>query len=159
MSNLITQEQVREALKKDSPKEEEPKPTVKKRPWKFYGYFALFLLVLFAFAYGYCNYTIADGGYSGYVRMIHRVGPIRTWEGELDKRKLGGSYNKEDIFEFSVQNDEVAKKVQTAEESGEWVTVHYKEYLISLPWRGKTKIIVYDVTHAEKQPEKPLISP
>ncbi len=101
--------------------------------------------------YGYFNYTYGEGGYSGYVRMIHRVGGIKTWEGELDKRKMGGSYHSEDIFEFSVQDAIVAKKIQEAEQTGEWVTVHYKQYLSTLPWRGKTVFIVYDVTATGKK--------
>lgn len=125
--------------------------TIKKRAWKAYFYLLIGLGVLLGISYEYCNYTYGEGGYSGYVRMIHRVGAIKTWEGELDKRKMGGSFHEEDIFKFSVQNDAVAKKVEEAEQSSEWVTVHYKEYLTTLPWRGKTHFIVYDVTRTGKK--------
>lgn len=127
--------------------------TRRKRPWKAYGIVLALAASIAGGIYGYCNYVYGEGGYSGYVRMIHRVGAVKTWEGELDKRKLGGSYHKEDIFEFSVQDDAVAKKVQDAEQSGEWVTVHYKQFLVTLPWRGKTAYIVHDVTKTGGTPK------
>ena len=138
------------------PIESEKVAIVKRRPWKLYGVLLFLAATISLSAYGYCNYTYGDGGYSGYVRMFHRVGAIKTWEGELDKRKLGGSYNAADIFEFSVANDAVAQKVQDAEQSGEWVTVHYKQYLVTLPWRGKTPFIVYNVTHKDKPQDESL---
>lgn len=125
------------------------------RPWKLYGILLLIAGALAGIAYGYCNYVYGEGGYSGYVRMIHRVGAVKTWEGELDKRKLGGAYDEKDIFNFSIQDDTVAKKVEEAEQSGQWVTVHYKQYLVTLPWRGKTPFIVNDVTHTDAQ-AKPM---
>lgn len=127
--------------------------TRKRRSLKGY---VVIVALLFAFAagtYGYCNYVYSRGGYSGYIRKISKKGFVKTWEGELDKRKMGGAYHTQDIFVFSVMDDTVAEKIRASEESGEWVTIHYRQYLVTLPWRGKTTYIVYDVTHSKKVAE------
>lgn len=118
---------------------------------KMYFYALLVVAIIGASVYGYCNYVYSKGGYSGYIRKVSTKGFIKTWEGELDKRKMGGTYSEQDIFRFSVQDETVAKRIQDAEQSGEWVTIHYKQYLVTLPWRGKTPYIIHDVTHAAKK--------
>lgn len=128
--------------------------TIKKtKPYRLYLSVIAFFLIVGIAIYAYCNYVYGEGGYSGYVRLIHKVGYVKTWEGELDKRKLGGSFNEKDIFYFSVVDENVAHKIEQYEQSGDWVTVHYKEYLTTLFWSRKTTFAVYDVTSSGKEVE------
>jgi len=101
--------------------------------------------------YASLKITYSNGGRSGYIRKFSEKGFVfKTFEGELDKRIQGGTYDQRDIFEFSVADKNVANKIIEAEKTGKWVTIHYKEHLYPVFWRGETPYIVNDVSVSEK---------
>lgn len=103
---------------------------------------------------GGLNIEYSNGSRSGVVQKISKKGFFwKTWEGELN---LGYNTYTNDgdskvlvpaIFEFSVSSDEVAKKLQMAEESGHRVTVEYKQYLLMGYNKGGTG---YDITRVKQ---------
>ena len=126
--------------------------TVRKRPWKLYFYGVVFLSVVIGAAVFLMNYVYADGNYSGFIRTFQHTGLYKTWEGELDKRVMGGTWHEEDIFKFSVTDPFVIQELEGAEQNREWVTVHWNHYLFTRPWIGKTPFIADKVTRTGKQP-------
>lgn len=105
---------------------------------------AFFVWFLFIW---YANYS--DGSRTGYITKISRKGVIfKTWEGEMNFGFFGFGQNtkvSENIWYFSVQNDEVAQEVQKASETGEKVTIFYKQKYKKLFFRGDTEYFVYRV--------------
>lgn len=100
---------------------------------------ALFILVVLlglAFYWFYYN-VYSDGQRNGTLVKFSRKGDIfKTYEGQIllpgsSPNKAGFNNN---YFYFSVDNDSVANILMNAE--GKDVTVHYKQYRKSLPWRG-----------------------
>ena len=74
---------------------------------------------------------------------------FKTWEGQLN---LGAYTNEGEgapttIWEFSVpsSNDQVLEDINTSIDNGKRVKLHYKEKLMTLPWRGDTKYLIYKV--------------
>jgi hypothetical protein len=67
----------------------------------------------------------------------------KTYEGKIIqsgiKSKQVGSVQSNE-FEFSVSDDEVAKKMMA--NSGKSFEVHYREYKATLPWRGFSVYVV-----------------
>lgn len=130
-----------------------PTKTTKSRlSWKFYCYSILVVAIIIGVSILLCNYVYADGNYSGFIRTFQHTGLYKTWEGELDKRVMGGTWHEEDIFKFSVVDDNVRKELEESEQNREWVTVHWNHYLFTQPWRGKTSYIADKVTRTGKQP-------
>lgn len=95
----------------------------------------------------YANYS--DGSRTGYITKLSHKGVIfKTWEGEMNFGFFGLGQNtkvSENIWYFSVLNDEVAKQVQQASESGQKVTVFYKQKYRKIFFRGDTEYLVYRV--------------
>lgn len=98
----------------------------------------------------YTNFTYSKGYRNGTVVKISDKGMMfKTWEGQLNI----GAYTNEDggapstIWEFSVpgSNEQVLQDINTAIDNGKRVKLHYKEKLVTLPWRGDTKYLIYKV--------------
>lgn len=69
-------------------------------------------------------FTYSDGDRIGFVHKLSRKGWVcRTWEGELAMTPVPGAAPQ--IFEFTVRDEEVVKRIQAAE--GKRVSLHYKE--------------------------------
>jgi hypothetical protein len=97
---------------------------------------ALWTLVTLAFSY-------SEGDRVGYVQKFSRKGWIcRTWEGELAMTPVPGAVPQ--IFEFTVPDPELAKRVAEAE--GKKVALHYKEKR-GIPSKcfGDTRYFITDV--------------
>jgi hypothetical protein len=104
------------------------------------------LAVVFA-AYALFGYDYSEGSRSGYIRKFSRKGVIfKTYEGEIDKRLAGGSYDERDIFQFSVRDPKVAARIEQAEKTGKWVTLKYHQKIMRMPTRGDTEFFIEDVT-------------
>jgi hypothetical protein len=70
------------------------------------------------------TFTYSAGDRIGYVQKFSRKGWIcRTWEGELAMTPVPGA--QPEIFEFTVPDSEVAKRIAEAE--GKKVALHYRE--------------------------------
>jgi hypothetical protein len=100
------------------------------------GLVALWTTITLTFSY-------SDGDRIGYVQKFSHKGWIcRTWEGELAMSPVPGSTPQ--IFEFTVRDESVAKRLAAAE--GKKVALHYKEKRgIPSSCFGDTRYFIADV--------------
>lgn len=103
------------------------------------------LAALAGFLYFKFWWVFSDGTKTGELNSLTYTGYVfKTYEGEIiltgygNKNASGQVQSKN--FKFSVQDPEVAEQLKSM--TGMKVTVHYKEYKGSLPWRGYEKAIV-----------------
>ena len=98
----------------------------------------------------YANFTFSEGSRNGTVIKLSSKGMMfKTYEGQLNV----GAYIREGngapttIWEFSVPegNQEVLEQINEAIDKGRRVKLHYKEKLMTLPWRGDTKYLIFKV--------------
>ena len=110
--------------------------------------FALVMFIAFIAFILLANYS--DGSRTGYVTKISRKGYIfKTFEGELNFGFFGGATGTnrpvDNVWIFSVSDGYVADQVRKASESGQKVTLFYKEIYVKIFFIGETKYIVYKV--------------
>jgi hypothetical protein len=108
---------------------------------------ALAVFIFFKFCFVY-----AEGVNEGDINYFQKEGFIfKTYEGKmiqtgLKNSKVQGSIQSNE-FKFSVVNERVARQLD--EESNTGVKLHWKRYLGTLPWRGKSQFIVDSVYTAK----------
>ena len=115
---------------------------------KFVQWFTIvLLLVLLLFGYWKYYYTYSDGLQGGKMQKISKKGNLfKTWEGYLlislstDNSNLS-IMTKE--FPFSVTTDSIAHVLENYE--GKRVKVRYRQKNGTLPWRGDSEYLVYEV--------------
>ena len=103
--------------------------------------------VLAAAAYFRFFFVFGEGVKSGELNYVVYKGVLfKTYEGKLIQsgfrgsgKGSGGAAVESYIFDFSVENEEVANELMRC--SGKTVELHYKEYLGTLPWRGMQKYV------------------
>lgn len=112
------------------------------------------LAALAGFLYFKFWWVFSDGTKTGELNSLTYTGYLfKTYEGEMiltgygTKNSAGTVQSK--TFKFSVKDKDVAH--QLTEMTGLRVTVHYKEYKGTLPWRGYEKAIV------DRVDEEPVI--
>jgi hypothetical protein len=121
---------------------------------KFLGILAaVVILGLLIFIWARYYLVFGDGVKAGTLNYVVRKGYVfKTWEGEVIltglQAKTGTSMQSNE-FLFSVDNDEVAKKLELA--SGSLVQLHYKEYNGAVAWRGYSKFVVDSIVSIEKK--------
>jgi hypothetical protein len=106
------------------------------------GIIVVFLIIFLVARY---SYTYSEGNRAGRLIKFSKQGFIfKTYEGEMN---LGGVTNAANnsmmmnyMWDFSVTNQAVADTLLMLE--GKDISVHYKEKMAKLPWRGDTKFIV-----------------
>ena len=116
---------------------------------KFIRWF-IFIVVLIFLLFGYWKYyyTYSDGLQGGKMQKISKRGNIfKTWEGYLlispsTDPTTGTFSNKE--WPFSVVNDSIAHVLENYAEKN--VKLRYHQKNGTLPWRGDTQYIIYDVS-------------
>ncbi|MBO4768835.1 MAG: hypothetical protein IKX03_02025 [Bacteroidales bacterium] len=111
----------------------------------------IILLAVAVFCYFKFWWVFSDGTKTGELNSLTYTGYIfKTYEGEIILTgygtKAGGSSVQSKNFKFSARK-EVAEELQSL--TGQRITVHYKEYMGALPWRGYEKSIVDKVVSAE----------
>lgn len=105
-------------------------------------------LALAGFIYFRFYFVFGDGVKAGELNQFIYKGYVwKTYEGKLiqagfrgSNRNTGGATVESYIFDFSVEDEEVANELMRC--SGKSVELHYKEYLGTLPWRGMQKYVV-----------------
>ena len=113
-------------------------------------------IIILALLAGFCYFkfwwVFSDGTKTGELNSLTYTGYIfKTYEGEIiltgygSKNSAGTVQSKN--FKFSVADEKVAE--QLSQMTGHRVTVHYKEYKDTLPWRGYERSIVDSVTELE----------
>ena len=121
------------------------------RPGKGLGWIItlVVLAILAGIFYFKFLWVFSDGTKTGELNSLTYTGYVfKTYEGEIiltgyGNKNASGSVQSKN-FKFSVANKEVAEKLKQM--TGLRVTVHYKEYKGTLPWRGYEKAIVDSVT-------------
>ena len=99
----------------------------------------------------YANFTYSKGYRNGTVIKVSKKGVMfKTWEGQLNL----GAYQPGErgkapttIWNFSVpkSNDGVLDEINDAITRRKSVNLHYKQKLVTLPWRGDTEYMVYKI--------------
>ena len=118
---------------------------------------AIAALSLAAFIYVRFYFVFGDGVKAGELNQFMYKGYVwKTYEGKLIQSGFRGSGNgsggaavESYIFDFSVENEEVANELMRC--SGKTVELHYKEYLGTLPWRGMQKYVVDRIVSTTSQ--------
>jgi hypothetical protein len=92
-------------------------------------------------------FVFGEGVRAGNLNFLVKKGYVfKTWEGRIIqvgfKTPVPGSMQSNE-FEFSVANDSIGAILERS--SGKFVEVRYKEYLHSLPWRGMSHYVVFEV--------------
>lgn len=96
----------------------------------------------------FANYS--DGSRTGYVVKISRKGVLfKTYEGELNfgfpqLNTMPGSTS-QNIWPFSVPDKEVAMQIEKAAETGQKVSLHYRQKYMKLFFIGDTEYLVYKI--------------
>ena len=89
-------------------------------------------------------YTYSDGNRAGrLIKFSHKGYVFKTYEGELNLGGINatnGGILINNMWQFSVNDKSVADSLSKLE--GKDITLHYKEKVRSLPWRGDSKYIV-----------------
>lgn len=117
----------------------------------------LLTLVLAGFIYFRFYFVFGDGVKAGELNQFIYKGYVwKTYEGKLiqagfrgSNRSTSGATIESYIFDFSVENEEVANELMRC--SGKTVELHYKEYLGTLPWRGMQKYVVDRIVSTSNQ--------
>lgn len=94
-----------------------------------------------------CDYS--EGTRSGTVQKISKKGLIwKTWEGELNLGALRSSESAVSpaTFSFSVSDEDVVRRLERCERSGQRVTLTYKEFVLRGYKYGSTGYDILDVS-------------
>lgn len=115
----------------------------------------LVLAVLAGVLYFKFLWVFSDGTKTGELNSLTYTGYFfKTYEGEIILTGYGSKNSQGMVqsktFKFSVQKKAVAEELMQL--TGSKVTVHYKEYKGTLPWRGYEKAVV-DKVGVEKPQE------
>jgi hypothetical protein len=113
----------------------------------------LVVILVASFVWWKYFFTYSDGYRAGLLQKFSRKGNIfKTYEGEMILSSIRANQNvaiASEKFLFSVQDDEIAKKLEQVQ--GLSIVVHYHEKNGALPWRGETKYLVDSVRIAEPE--------
>ncbi|MBR5183209.1 MAG: hypothetical protein IKW15_01895 [Bacteroidales bacterium] len=105
----------------------------------------LIMLALAVFVYVKFFFVFGEGVKAGELNYVVYKGYIfKTYEGKaiqagFNAKKTGTAIQSYE-FEFSVENKQIADSLMRC--GGKQVELHYKEYLGTLPWRGKSHYVV-----------------
>lgn len=92
---------------------------------------------------------VTESKVTGYVTTVEKRGIIfKTFEGEMVSEEQFATSNRvysRDI-NFSIPDDDLARRLQQYQSSGQPVTVTCKRYYGSLPWRGASNTVVVSFT-------------
>lgn len=105
-------------------------------------------LVLFVAVWGVFVFFVpyvSEAQQRGVIVQVRQEGFIfKTFEGIMitDEWLADTMYMRSREFVFSVEDDSVARDIMRLQSTGRHVTLSYKEYRRSLPWRGNSKVIV-----------------
>ncbi len=98
---------------------------------------SLYFLIITIYTYNYGNRV------GRLIKLSNKGYIFKTYEGELNLGGINttnGGVLINNMWEFSVEGKSVADSLSKLE--GRDVTLHYKEKMNALPWRGESKYIV-----------------
>lgn len=116
---------------------------------------AFFVVLILGLAVGsfFTFVPYSDGLRAGQVIKLTKKGVIfKTYEGELNTMLMPSTNSQgtmtPNVWNFSIQNKEIADRVMKASATGERLELYYKEKYFKFPWQGDTKYFVYEVKAA-----------
>lgn len=120
---------------------------------RFLTVFLLILTLSIAYTAFVMYYIKSEGERTGVVRKLSRKGYVfKTWEGELQMSSFvtpadpSQTINGGNIWIFSSEGtEETIDALKKAEQHGQRVTLHYKEYVKTFFWRGDTPYFITGV--------------
>ena len=121
---------------------------------------AVVLVALAAFVYFHYFFVYSSGVNAGDLNYFQRQGIVfKTYEGKMIQSgfKSGGQSTgglRSNEFKFSVTDEAVADRLMRC--SGKHVELRWKRYMGTLPWRGQSEYIVYEVLTVEEAEETAL---
>ncbi len=112
-------------------------------------------LIIGAIAFAMAYWGVYDDGVrAGTILRISKRGVLfKTYEGQIDIGTFGGLKNVNPIaqtFDFSVEDEQVVKDLQTVALTGERVNLHYIKRYVGFPWRGDTRYFAIKVERITK---------
>lgn len=118
----------------------------------FLGIIIVFLIIFLVARY---TYTYSEGNRAGRLIKFSKQGfMFKTYEGEMNlggvSNATNGSLMMNYMWDFSVTDEAVADTLLKLE--GKDISVHYKEKMAKLAWRGDTKYIVDKVVEVRSTP-------
>lgn len=111
------------------------------------------VVVLALFVYFHFFFVYSSGINAGEINYVQREGVIfKTYEGKMIQSgfKASGSGMgtlRSNEFKFSVEDKAVAEKLMRC--SGKHVELRWNRYFGTLPWRGKSQFVVFEVVSVE----------
>ncbi|MCC5920239.1 MAG: hypothetical protein LAT68_08545 [Cyclobacteriaceae bacterium] len=106
----------------------------------------LLALFLLGFIYFRFFFVFGHGVEAGTLNYFTKKGYIfKTHEGRIVQRGYRGKDGslESNEFRFSVSNEGIVDQLEQS--SGKEVQLRYKEYFATVPWRGASKYVVYEV--------------
>ncbi|MFN8242987.1 MAG: hypothetical protein U0X40_02935 [Ferruginibacter sp.] len=133
-------------MEENKPATSQPEPKKGNAFRKFMWRISLLIILVLAFlAYWFYYNTISDGTRTVYlVKISHRGNIFKTYEGEA-LISIGASPQTSlttDKFIYSVTSKRLYDSLTRYE--GQKLTLKYRQYRRTLPWRGDSEYIVYD---------------
>lgn len=109
-----------------------------------FWFITIVVLVAAIFIFINVTFTYSEGNRAGrLIKFSHKGYLFKTYEGELNLGGVSttnGGILVNNIWLFSVNDDAVADSLSKLE--GKDISIHYKEKMSTLPWRGDTRYIV-----------------
>lgn len=99
-------------------------------------------------------FVYAEGTDAGELNYFARQGVVfKTYEGKMIQTGLKGAKAAQagvqsNEFVFSVEEERIADSLMHC--AGKQMTLHYKRYKGTLPWRGKSEFVVDSIWTVEK---------
>ena len=121
------------------------------------------LVALSVFIYGKFFFVYSQGVNEGDINYFQNEGFIfKTYEGKMIQTGYNSRNSSATIqsneFKFSVEDEQVARQIENS--SSRQIKLHWKRYLGTLPWRGKSQFVVdsiISVRQATPQMEDDLL--
>ena len=111
---------------------------------------AVVALVLFVYLKFFFVYS--QGVNEGDINYFQYEGFVfKTYEGKMIQTGYNSRNSQATIqsneFKFSVEDEQVAKQIENS--SSRQIKLHWKRYLGTLPWRGKSQYVVDSVVYVQ----------
>ncbi len=114
------------------------------------GIVAVVIILSVVFWYRF-YFVFGEGVKAGELNFFVKKGYLfKTYEGRLIQSGLKSDTPgtlQSNEFEFSVTNDSISQILERC--SGKILELRYKEYLGTVPWRGMSTYIVYEILSVE----------
>ncbi len=109
--------------------------------------------ILFIAGYFKFYFVYSEGVNEGDINYFQKEGFVfKTYEGKMIQTgynsKNANTTIQSNEFKFSVDQDRIAKQIE--ESSSRQIKLHWKRYLGTLPWRGKSEYVVDSIMSSSK---------